>query len=318
MKLTIIWSVGDFTFEFKESCRRLIHDGRERTYDLIVWCRDAYIHNPGVRATLESFIVLAVLFGVDRLIGHPMGLRMMYILPIWLAAKRGGRISGYITVAATSLVLTIVDKDMGVVPPNMIVFNSVLRLVVLTSLMAFIEHFESNLRKYAKMAKRDALTGALNRLGLDEQLSRAIDRSLASGTQLTLVMIDCDKFKQLNDDHGHEYGDHVLKTLARLLRRYSQGGVVARNGGDEFILILPGRSPSDAKALLDRVNWKFREATIIGDRCASFTYGTSRVGVDGTTIREMMAAADRNMYLNKAMKNPVAIVESDTPIKQSA
>lgn len=310
--------MGDFTFEFKESYRRLIFDTKERLYDAIVWCRDAYLHNTTVRATLDSFIVLLVLFGIDRLIGHPMGLRMMYILPLWLAAKRGGRIPGYITVAATSVIMTLVDMEMQVIPPNMIVFNSVLRLIVLASLMAFIEHFESNLRKYAKMAKRDALTGALNRLGLDEYLSRAIDRALGGGTQLTLAMIDCDKFKQLNDDHGHEYGDHVLKTLARLLRRYSQGGIVARNGGDEFILILQGRSPADAKAILNKVNWKFREATIIGDRCASFTYGISRVGVDGVTIRELMAAADRNMYLNKATQNPVALIETQELVKRSA
>lgn len=184
--------------------------------------------------------------------------------------------------------------------------------------MAFIEHFESNLRKYARMAKRDALTQALNRLGLDEYLSKAIDRSLGSGSQLTLAMIDCDKFKQLNDEHGHDYGDLVLRTLARLLRKYAQGGVVARNGGDEFILILPGKSPSDAQAILERVNWKFREATIIGDRCASFTYGVSRLGVDGTTIQSLMVAADKNMYIRKASLNQTAVIEDPSITLRSA
>jgi len=163
------------------------------------------------------------------------------------------------------------------------------------------------------MAKRDALTGSLNRLGLDEYAERAIDRALGSGNALTIAMIDCDKFKELNDAHGHDYGDHVLKTLARLLRRYSQGGVVARNGGDEFVLVLPGRTPADAKGILEKVNWKFREATIIGDRCASFTYGLSRIGADGNSLRELMVAADKSMYLHKATREPFAAVASRSP-----
>lgn len=317
MNVTTISSVGDFIFEFKESCRKLSLEVRERVFDAVIWCRDAYLNKDVVRATIDALVVLFAMFGIDRLIGHPVGLRMMYILPIWLAAKRGDRVAGYITVGATALVMTFVDLNTQTISANMIAFNSVLRLLVLAGLMAFIEHFESSLRKYARMAKRDALTQALNRLGLDEYLPRAIDRSLGSGSQLTLAMIDCDKFKQLNDDHGHEYGDHVLKTLARLLKKYSQGGVVARNGGDEFILILPGRSPYDAKAILERVNWKFREATIIGDRCASFTYGISRLGVDGTTIQSLMVAADKNMYLRKASSNQSAVIEEQSVLRSA-
>jgi len=305
--------VGDFTFEFKESTRKLVHDFRERTYDAIMWCRDTYLHVPAVRATLDSFAVLAALLVVDHLLGHPGGLRMIYILPIWLAAKRGGRISGYVAVAATTIALTIIELKTESANVSAAWINSFLRLGVLCGLMAFIEHFESNLRKYANMAKRDALTGSLNRLGLDEYATKAIDRALVSGSSLTIAMIDCDKFKELNDEHGHDYGDHILKTLARILRRYSQGGVVARNGGDEFVLVLPGRTPGDAKAIMDRVNWKFREATIVGDRCASFTYGLSRIGADGNSLRELMVAADKSMYLRKASRQSVAATAVPNP-----
>lgn len=300
--------MGDFLFEFKESYRKLSFEVKERTYDAVIWIRDAYLHQDWFRAIIDANLVLFAMFGIDKLVGHPTGLRMMYIFPIWLAAKRGGRIPGYVTVAMTAVVMTFLDLHVQKSGANTVILNSVLRLLVLTGLMAFIDHFESSLRKYARMAKRDALTGAYNRLGLDEYLSSSIDKALGGGTQLTMAMIDCNKFKQLNDDHGHQYGDHVLKVLAKLLRRYSQNGFVARNGGDEFILVLPGKSPSEARAILEKVNWKFREATIIGDRCATFSYGISRVGVDGTTIKDLMASADKNMYLNKATQSPVAVV----------
>lgn len=176
--------------------------------------------------------------------------------------------------------------------------------------MAFIEHFESSLRKYATMAKKDSLTNCLNRLGLDEFAMRAIDRALGAGNPLTIAMIDCDKFKELNDQHGHDYGDHILKTLAKLLRKYGTGCTLARNGGDEFVLVMPNKSPSDARSILERVNWKFRECTILGDRCASFSYGISRLGVDGTNLRDLMVAADKDMYIHKAAKANSAVIEA--------
>jgi diguanylate cyclase (GGDEF)-like protein len=239
---------------------------------------------------------------------------MMYIVPIWLAAKRGGRIAGIGVVAATTLATVLIDSNAGKLMPNELMVNAALRLFVLTIFMATIEHFETRLRRYTKMAMRDPLTGAFNRLGLDEYMTREIDQALGSGNPMTVAMIDCDKFKQLNDDHGHEYGDHVLKTLARLLRRYSQGGVVARNGGDEFVLVLPGRSTADTRAILTKVYWKFREATVLGDRCASFSYGIARLGADGTNIRDLMVSADKSMYLQKASRSS-AVVTVDTNVK---
>ena len=299
--------MGDFTFDFKESYRRLGKDMGDRIYDALVWCRDLYLDTPAIRASLESLLLLSSLFLIDFFLKHPVGLRMMYILPLWLAAKRGGRLAGYINVIATCGILTLIDLRTQALTSDLMMLNSALRLTVLAGLMAFIEHFESRLRKYATMARRDALTNALNRLGLDEYLLRAIEKSSAAMSPLTIAMIDCDKFKELNDEHGHEYGDHILKSLARLLRRYSQGGIVARNGGDEFVLVLPGRSPADAKAILNKVNWKFREATVLGDRCASFSFGLARLGRDGTTPRDLMVAADKDMYIHKASKSTTAV-----------
>lgn len=294
----------------KESYRRLSLDLRDRLCDALLWVKDGYLHAPTVRATVDSILLLGLLVGIDYVLGHPIGLRMVYILPIWLAAKRGGRLAGYVNVAATGAALTYMDTAYNRFTPAEIAINSILCFVVLVGLMAFIEHFESRLRKYANLAKRDALTQSLNRLGLDEYVPRAIERALAAAQPLTIAMIDCDKFKELNDEHGHEYGDHVLKTLARMLRRYSQGGIVARNGGDEFVLVLPGKTPTDARVILNKVNWKFREATVLADRCASFSYGISRIGADGTTLRDLMVAADKDMYLNKAAKQGSAVIVS--------
>lgn len=317
VKLTRMNGVEDFLLEMREGIKAFKTEVPVRAYDTWSRLRECY-QLPKVRATTDSLLVLAAMFGLDRMLQHPMGLRMMYILPIWLAAKRGGRIAGYVVVAATAIAMTMIDLAAKNVDPNELVANTAMMLAVLIGLMTFIEHFESNLRKYATMARRDPLTGALNRMGLDEYMESAVDRALGLGTPLTVAMIDCDRFKALNDAHGHAYGDHVLRTLARFLRRYAPSGIVARNGGDEFVLVLPGKHPCDARAILDKVDWKLREATVLGDQCASITFGLSRIGADGTTTHQLLSAADADMYRNKNKHHQFAVIEAGGPVSMSA
>ena len=317
VRVTTISDVEDFVIEMKESIRAFRSELPQRAIDC--WSRITdYYQNPKVSASVDSMLMLAAMFGLDHLIQHPMGLRMMYILPIWLAAKRGGRIAGYIVVAATTLAITLIDLGSNNVDPNALIANTSMMAAVLIGLMTFIEHFESNLRKYAAMARRDSLTGTLNRMGLDEYMERIADRALATGSPLTIAMIDCDRFQALNDAHGHAYGDHVLRTLARLLKRYASSGMVARNGGDEFVLVLPGKHPCDARAILDKVDWKLREATLLGDHCASITFGLSRIGADGTTTHELLSAADADMYRNKKKHHQFAVIEAKSSISVPA
>jgi diguanylate cyclase (GGDEF)-like protein len=309
--------VEEFLIEMKESIRAFKAEFPGRAHDIGSRIREVY-RAPIVRASTDSILVLAAMFALDSLIQHPEGVRMMYILPIWLAAKRGGRIAGYAVVAATSLAMTMIYLSSNTFDPNALIANTAMMVAVLIGLMTFIEHFESNLRKYATMARRDPLTGALNRMGLDEYMETAVDRALGIGMPLTVAMIDCDRFKALNDAHGHAYGDHVLRTLARFLKRYAPAGVVARNGGDEFVLVLPGKHPCDARAILDKVDWKLREATVLGDQCASITFGLSRIGVDGTTTHALLSAADADMYRSKNRHHQFAVIEASGPVSISA
>ena len=307
----------DFLLEMRESLNTFKSELPVRTSDFAARLR-AVFQDQRVRASLDSVILLVTMFIVDHMLQHPIGLRMMYILPIWLAAKRGGRFAGYVVVAATTIAITMIDLSSNNVDSNALIANTAMMVAVLIGLMTFIEHFESNLRKYASMARRDPLTGALNRMGLDEFMDSAVDRALAVGAPLTVAMIDCDGFKALNDSHGHAYGDHVLRTLARFLKRYAPGAVVARNGGDEFVLVLPGKHPCDARAVLDKVDWKLREATVLADRCASITFGISRIGADGNTTHDLLSAADRDMYRNKNKRHQFAVIEAAPSVVRSA
>lgn len=103
-------------------------------------------------------------------------------------------------------------------------------------------------------AYSDELTGLPNRRALDEFLARAWEDALARGTPLSCVLLDLDHFKLVNDTHGHEVGDRVLRAVARTLQRHSRNDdLLARWGGEEFVLTCPGVEPEVAVVLAERM-----------------------------------------------------------------
>jgi diguanylate cyclase (GGDEF)-like protein len=103
-------------------------------------------------------------------------------------------------------------------------------------------------------ARRDPLTACLNRRAFYEAFSLEADRSARLGAALSVLTIDVDRFKVLNDAHGHAFGDEILRQLARRLTALVRShDVVVRWGGEEFVVLLPHTSPQDASALAERI-----------------------------------------------------------------
>jgi diguanylate cyclase (GGDEF)-like protein len=276
------------------------------------YCADVYLTNATVRAVTDATTALAGLILIDRLLGFPVALRLAYLAPIWLAAQRGGRRPGLILVLMTTAVITLIDLHRGQLVGQGLLLNGLLCLGVLYGLMRLIVRTESQLQTYASMATRDPLTGIGNRLAFEEYARQALDRSLLAAEPLSIVMVDCDKFKVLNDTYGHVYGDHILKTVAKLLRRGVQpNGFAARTGGDEFIVVLPGKTAQEASRILERIHSKFVENTDINGQPASFSFGASELGENGISVQSMLDAADKDMYLRKARRaSTFAVIES--------
>ncbi|MEX1179610.1 MAG: PleD family two-component system response regulator [Cucumibacter sp.] len=111
-----------------------------------------------------------------------------------------------------------------------------------------------NLSNTVAMAVVDGLTGLYNRRYFDRHLSSLLERSREQGRDLSVLMIDIDHFKQVNDTHGHDAGDAVLKEFARRLQRSIRGvDLAARYGGEEFVVLMPDTDLSFAQAVAERV-----------------------------------------------------------------
>lgn len=117
-----------------------------------------------------------------------------------------------------------------------------------------IETLKRELEHARVEALTDPLTGALNRRGFDMQFSRLLAESETSNGEISLIMLDIDHFKKINDTHGHLFGDKVIRGVAEVLKANVKGrDAIARLGGEEFGVLLPETSLSGAQVLADRI-----------------------------------------------------------------
>ena len=152
-----------------------------------------------------------------------------------------------------------------------------------------------------KLADRDPLTGFYNHRFLHERLGEEIVRAQRSGTALSLLMLDLDDFKLVNDTFGHLFGDRVLAWAAELIRSTLRASdIPARYGGDEFAVILPETGPAAANVVAERILEAFQERPYEAEGRSGVPIAAS-IGVaafprDGRNAQELIAAADAALY----------------------
>src|SRR4051812_30146921 len=148
-------------------------------------------------------------------------------------------------------------------------------------------------------AWHDALTGLYDRRSFDRLLEMAIARSTRYGWPFTLVLLDLDHFKDINDEYGHQAGDAALRDLGerfRLALRF--GDNAGRIGGDEFAMILPNTEPDLVPVLLDRV----RRADGVETPCPAFSFGVAQCPQEATEFDKLVQLADSRLYAAKEAK----------------
>lgn len=173
--------------------------------------------------------------------------------------------------------------------------------LVVLRLMDLVRDLQVKAVQLAALARRDGLTGIANRLTWEHELSRACAIAREQHAELTVAILDFDHFKAYNDEHGHPAGDQVLKaTAAAWVAALPDPGFVARFGGEEFAVLLPGMAGADAVRVLERL----RTVVTHGQTCS---IGTA-TWHDPETPASLVARADQALYHAKREgRNRIAV-----------
>ncbi len=165
-------------------------------------------------------------------------------------------------------------------------------------LTRFASHQITQARRLAlaeRTSRMDPLTGLGNRRALDETLQRELARHIRYSRTLTMVVVDLDGFKAVNDTHGHAAGDRVLMTVGRRLGEIRGADAAFRLGGDEFALLLPETRSEAGELVARRLQRQIRDDTFPHEVTA--TWGIAEA--TGPDPEELLAAADRELYARK-------------------
>src|SRR5205085_11329410 len=200
--------------------------------------------------------------------------------------------------------------------------DEVLILKTLADLLATALHNVFVFQKMEQQAITDPLTGIKTRRFFNEALQSEYKRAMRSGRPFSLVIIDLDKLKEVNDSLGHLEGDLVLARIGRLLdQKVRQSNVVARYGGDEFVILMPETAVGQARYLSERLRLWIATDPMLNERHITGSFGVATYPMHGTMVEDVIRVADAGMYVSKhAGGNRVStaeeFAEGETSVKQ--
>jgi diguanylate cyclase (GGDEF)-like protein len=225
----------------------------------------------------------------------------LVLLPVVWASVRGGR--GEFVVAIGGVAAVYLVPTLVVGPPQYPVggWRAGLLFVVVSAVIGMavrrlVDRVEQLFQRLGDLARTDALTGLPNRRAWQELLQHEIATARRTGHPFTVALLDLDLFKQYNDTHGHLAGDRLLLSATAAWRStLREADVLARWGGDEFVLLLPNCNDQQTEALLDRMRAV----------CPAAPFSAGIAESEGGCLPEaLLAIADQELYRAKGGRGP--------------
>jgi diguanylate cyclase (GGDEF)-like protein len=196
--------------------------------------------------------------------------------------------------------------------------NEIMLLRTVADQVAVAVNHAELFAKIQQQALTDALTGCYNRRSFEIQLDKDVQMARRLNQPLSLLMLDLDRFKQLNDSVGHDAGDDALRRLTACFRQELRGvDSAARFGGDEFALILPQASVEGALIVAERLRARIEQIEIPGYGNITASIGIATFPSQASARAELVSAADAALYSAKRTgRNRVCVFDTTSDARE--
>jgi diguanylate cyclase (GGDEF)-like protein len=227
---------------------------------------------------------------------YPAVLFLHFVLSRWLANLCSIGLLAYATV--------MVHHYLGMRVAVRFGSSLALSIVIINIFQSIIRELQS---KLLELSSVDPLTGALNRRHMQDRLLDALQASRRGAGPATLLLVDIDHFKKINDERGHEAGDEVLKNLVALMKQRSRRiDLLFRMGGEEFVLLLPATAESPAVSLAEELRGSIAAAPLLEGRAVTVSIGVGELNTDDTVFSWIKRADDALYAAKNGGRNRVA------------
>jgi len=260
------------------------------------------VPGPEVRRALRlvgAILMVGIVYWLNSHAPPNVRLGILYIVPVLLVTWHDGLTWGIAFAAGTGVLRYVTGLDQMPLdtPVGIRLANEAAFLIVLGVAVAGLAQLQRTQLDLERLATRDELTGALNARAFAERLAQEVERNQRYKRPLAILYLDLDDFKAVNDQHGHQTGDAVLRLVANATRRaVRQSDIVARLGGDEFAVLMPETDGGVAEAAATRLASGIR-TVFQGTPSVTASIGlVSTASVVDARPEDLLRRADQAMY----------------------
>ncbi|MBO9533743.1 MAG: GGDEF domain-containing protein [Solirubrobacteraceae bacterium] len=253
---------------------------------------------------LNVVVCITLLSAFIALVQGVNGIELFYLWPLlgaaYLLRRREVIAAGALTIAGYGTALAASPQEPGFPVGHFLLFT-VATTVVVATVRALSENLHRLIRTLRTSSATDPLTGLLNRRSFDRRFAAAVIDAGRTGLPLSVMLLDLDHFKQVNDEHGHAVGDLALVRFAELLLSQSRASdLVARVGGEEFAVVLPGAGVDQALRRAEQFAHAWRVDRSVEGLALTVSIGVAGLEVDADTTSTLLMRADAAVYRAKA------------------
>lgn len=252
--------------------------------------------------TFWGFILIGIIGVFDFLTGYEYAFSVFYVLPISMIAWGVGPKNGYLACFVSAVVWFMADVSTGHLYSHSLIpyWNSLIRFSFFVIITFLLSALKTALENEKKASNTDFLTGASNSRYFFNIVQMEINRLGRTHRPFTVVYIDIDNFKSINDKFGHTEGDMILQAIVRSIKtKIRNTDLIARLGGDEFALFLPDTNQEAMQAIIEKINEYLHSEMKKCEIEVTLSMGVLTCSVPPHSINELIKAADNLMYYAK-------------------